>query len=266
MKITIPTTWDDITLEKYINLRPVLNTEMQPVERVINTLCILTGEKKEVIRNISLEQYHELLDKMKFLTSDIPTKLKAKRFKVGGKYYEFQLDAKRLLFGEYINAMELLQDAANNEDVIFNNLHKILTTICRPVEKKRFKWQNVKIDGEVIRHTADNFYKNMPITIAYPIGVFFLQSLTELNGRYKNLFDAESKQDNKGSKEGTTGFTERWSWWVTLDNLTNSRVDKWDSILSYEVIKALNIVAYFSDKQKHEAQIHRDTMQKMKHR
>ena len=67
MKITIPTTWDDITLEKYINLRPVLNTEMKPIERIINTLCILTGEKKETIRNISLEQYRELIDKMKFL-------------------------------------------------------------------------------------------------------------------------------------------------------------------------------------------------------
>jgi|TARA_Y100000034_G_scaffold29533_1_gene35597 hypothetical protein len=49
---------------------------------------------------------------------------------------------------------------------------------------------------------------------------------------------------------------------VTLDNLTNSRIDKWDVIQKYEVIKGLNIVAYFSDKQKHEAQVHRDAMNK----
>ena len=28
MEITLPTSWNDITLQKYINLRPVINTEM----------------------------------------------------------------------------------------------------------------------------------------------------------------------------------------------------------------------------------------------
>jgi len=49
---------------------------------------------------------------------------------------------------------------------------------------------------------------------------------------------------------------------ITLDNLTNSRIDKWDIIQNYEVIKGLNIVAYFRDKQRHEAQIQREAMQK----
>ena len=60
MDITLPTSWNDITLQKYINLRPVINTEMSEIERVINILCVLTGEKKEVIKNISLEQYHKI--------------------------------------------------------------------------------------------------------------------------------------------------------------------------------------------------------------
>ena len=47
MNVTIPTTWEDVTLEKYINLRPILQTYQTPVERVINILCVLTGEKRE---------------------------------------------------------------------------------------------------------------------------------------------------------------------------------------------------------------------------
>ena len=191
---TLPTTWEDITLEKYINLRPVLQTEQKPIERIINTLCVLTGEKKEVIKDISLEQYNELIKKMKFLETELPKTLKAKRFKVGGKWYEFQLDARKLLFGEYISAMELLQDAANNEEVIFNNLHKILTTICRPVERKYLRWQNVEMNGEVIRETAENFYKNMPITIAYPIGVFFYQRSPNLMEAIKTSLMAEANK------------------------------------------------------------------------
>jgi len=48
--------------------------------------------------------------------------------------------------------------------------------------------------------------------------------------------------------------------------LTNSRIDKWDEVLEWNVIKALNVVAYYSDKQKMEMQIHKDQMQKLKHR
>tara|TARA_R100000951_G_C2626925_1_gene176307 strand:- start:185 stop:331 length:147 start_codon:yes stop_codon:yes gene_type:complete len=48
--------------------------------------------------------------------------------------------------------------------------------------------------------------------------------------------------------------------------VTNSRIDKWDEVLNYNVIKALNIVAYYSDKQKMEMQIHKEQMQKMKRR
>ena len=102
--------------------------------------------------------------------------------------------------------MELLQNAANNEEVIFNNLHKILTTICRPVEKKRFRWQNVKIDGEVVRETADNFLKNMPITIAYPIGVFFYNHLQTLMEDTKTYLIQKASQSVKEAKKEIQDF------------------------------------------------------------
>ena len=44
MKVTIPTSWNDITLEMYIKLKPILETEQEPVTKVINILCTLTGK------------------------------------------------------------------------------------------------------------------------------------------------------------------------------------------------------------------------------
>ena len=200
MEITIPTSWDDITLQKYINLRPILNTEMSDIQRVINILCVLTGEKKEVIKNVSLDDYHKIKKKLAFLNTELPNTLKNKRFKIGSHWYEFKLDAKKLLFGEYINNMEILQDAKDNQEVIFNNLHKILTTICRPIEKKRFRWRDVKVTGEVVRETADNFLENMPISIAYPIGIFFYNHLATLTRDIKTSLIAKAKRIMKESK------------------------------------------------------------------
>ncbi len=201
MEITIPTKWSDVTIGNYINLRPVLNSKLNPIERVVNILAVLTGQKRDVIKNISLKQYKSIKEKMSFLDTELPNKLKDKRFKIGGQWYEFKIDAKKLLFGEYINSMEILQNAKDDEDAIFNNLHHILTTICRPVKRTLFGWKHIKVDSEILRKTADNFLNNMPITIAYPIGVFFYNHLPNLTQDIKTSLIQTAKKKIQEAKE-----------------------------------------------------------------
>jgi len=181
MKVTIPTSWDDITIEMYIKLKPVLETEQEPVTRVINLLCILRGKKREEIKDITLPDYKMLLNKMSFLNTELPKDLRKKRIKLNGQWYEWKLDAKNMLFGEYISVMEIMQKASDNEAVLFNNLHKILTVIFRPVEKKYgMLWRSIQVDGEKIRETSENILKHMSIADAYPIAVFFCNRYPDL--------------------------------------------------------------------------------------
>lgn len=181
MKVTIPTSWNDITIEMYIKLKPVLETEQEPITRVINLLCILTGKKREEIQDITLPDYKMLLDKMSFLNTELPKDLRKKRIKLNGQWYEWKLDAKNMLFGEYISVMEIMQKASDNEAVLFNNLHKILTVIFRPVEKKYgMLWKSIQVDGEKIRETSENILKHMSIADAYPIAVFFCSRYPDL--------------------------------------------------------------------------------------
>ena len=181
MEVTIPTSWKDITIEMYIKLRPVLAVEQEPITKIINILCVLTGKKREIIKDISLPEYHNLMKKMSFINKEIPKTLGKKRIKVDDDWYEWKMEAKNMLFGEYISIMEIMQKSADNEDIIFENLHKLLTVICRPV-KRRYGlfWKTIKMDGELIRKTSTNFYKNMSIADAYPIAVFFCSRYPEL--------------------------------------------------------------------------------------
>lgn len=71
MEITIPTKWEDVTIGNYINLRPVLNSKLNPIERVVNILAVLTGQKRDVIKNISLKQYKSIKKKMSFLETEL---------------------------------------------------------------------------------------------------------------------------------------------------------------------------------------------------
>ena len=48
MEITIPTKWEDVTIGNYINLRPVLNSKLNPIERVVNILAVLTVHKRDL--------------------------------------------------------------------------------------------------------------------------------------------------------------------------------------------------------------------------
>ena len=200
MEIKIPTSWEDITLGQYIELRPILQTKEDDIKRVINILCVLTGKKREEIRNVTIPDFHKLIKKMSFLNDPLPKQLNKRRFLIGGKWYEFKLDAKKMLFGEYISVMEILQKSGDNEDLLFNNLHKILTVICRPVYKTLFGFKSVNIDGDLIRETANNFYNNMPITIAYPIGVFFYQRYPTLTETIKTSLMEEAEKKIKEVK------------------------------------------------------------------
>ena len=181
MEVTIPTSWKDISIETYIKLRPVLTVEQESITKIINILCVLTGKKREVIKDVSLSDYHKLIKKMSFVNTEIPKAIKNKRIKVGEQWYEWKLDAKNMLFGEYISVMEIIQKASDNDEAIFDNLHKLLTTICRPI-KKRYGlfWKPIKMDGEMIRETSNNFYQNMSIADAYPVIVFFCSRYPEL--------------------------------------------------------------------------------------
>ena len=202
MKITIPTSWNDITLEMYIKLKPVLETEQEPVTKVINILCILTGLKREEIKNITLPDYKNLLKKMSFLNSELPKELKDKRIKLNGQWYEWKIDAQNMLFGEYISVMEIMQKANKNDDVLFKNLHKILTVIFRPIEKRYgVFWRSMEMNGDRIRETADNILKHMSIADAYPIAVFFCSRYPDLMKVIKTSLSQEAEKIVKEVKK-----------------------------------------------------------------
>tara|TARA_R100001530_G_scaffold120583_1_gene87880 strand:+ start:307 stop:966 length:660 start_codon:yes stop_codon:yes gene_type:complete len=195
MEVTIPTSWNDITIEMYIKLKPVLETEQEPVTKIINTLCILTDKKREDVENITLPDYKLLLKKMSFLNTELPKEIKKKRIKLNNQWYEWKWDAKNMLFGEYISIMEIMQKASENDAILFDNLHKILTVIFRPIDKKYgLLWKSKKMNGKVIRETADNILKNMSIADAYPIAVFFCNRYPDLMQTIKTSLTEEAEK------------------------------------------------------------------------
>lgn len=181
MEITIPTKWSDITIQDYIKLRPVLSEEnSNEATRIINILCLLSNKKRQEIEQLSIPQYSDLVSKMHFLKEPIPEKIKSNIVKVNKEHYVFSLDPNNILFGEYISVMDILEKAKDNPEMIYDNMHNLLTVICKPIKKRWWGYKVKPITNKVVQDTAKNFYENMPITDAQPIAVFFYQNLPSL--------------------------------------------------------------------------------------
>ena len=76
-----------------------------------------------------------------------------------------------------------------------------------------------------------------------------MQTLEALNTNYRKLFDKDATKDEGRIARSGKGF-ENWGWFITLDNLSNSRPETWEEFEKMGVIQFLNICSFYKDKQK----------------
>ena len=173
MEFKLPKSWNDITIGMYIELRPVLKAEMNEIERLIYILAVLLKKPTQDVEKIKVGDYHKMKKELAFLWElPLPTKLQ-KYFTIEGKDYEIVLNANELDAGQYMSVVTKLKNAEQDEDISYNQLHEILASISVPVEKHRKKWRRTAIEPSYYKKVAQDFYNHLPMSIAYPIGVFF---------------------------------------------------------------------------------------------
>tara|TARA_R110000868_G_scaffold289524_1_gene549652 strand:- start:153 stop:440 length:288 start_codon:yes stop_codon:yes gene_type:complete len=84
-----------------------------------------------------------------------------------------------------------------------------------------------------------------------------LSAVSELTSNYSGLFESQSGEHDRGEQENNIGshegFTERWGWIATLDNLCNGDFTKRPFYEQMNVIEFLNICSFVKEKQKAEA-------------
>lgn len=169
----IPTNWNDVTLESYVPYRKTFEeyTEEQ-VEKMtpeafelarldlrIKRACLLANVEPEEILKLTQEELLKVDDLEKI---PIPTKI-AKSFRINGQTYKPQLDPRKYTGGEYMAVMNACKDKGSD------NIHRILFLVCKPVNVwgKEIKFEAHEIEARM------NDFKKLPVSIAYPIALFF---------------------------------------------------------------------------------------------
>ena len=241
----LPKSWEDINIAKYVLLRAVDSSDLNIVERPIRKLEIITGKRNEEVERLSVVEVAKIKEQLSFLDTDIPLNTLENEITINDVTYFFEFNCKSLNSSQYTSVSTKLKALEKDKDYIHNNLHEILLSIStiKGVDP-------MKLPEDYYAKTKEIFYTEIPITVAYPICVFFLRSFEALNEIYSGLFEREISDPDKGSQGRNDGIIKKWGWWFPFDTLANGDFEKWEYYQSMNVVKFLNICAFNKDKSK----------------
>lgn len=174
----LPKNWNDITIGQFIDLLPSNYKDKNDVEQIIHTLKVVTNSTIEEVRKVSIEDARAYSKKLSFL-NELPKGKVQLKFKLKGVRYVVEPDANKCSAGTYMSTMHIFQGLQKDQEHIDKNLHIILAQVIKPT---KFNWRKLKrefVDVDIME-LAKLLYEELPVSIAYPIIVFFCKLSKEL--------------------------------------------------------------------------------------
>lgn len=171
IELSIPTSYDDIPLKKWLELQKELKN-YEDDEEAVGALLLyhLCGLEAQWLKGLAVEDYNRLrIELMKFLTN---TELPLQRFiNVDGVEYGFEPNLSNMSYGAYVDITKF------GTITIDENWAKVMDILYRPVAKKQFdKYSIQPYTGEV----NDNKWLNVPMSIHFGALFFLFNLLTDL--------------------------------------------------------------------------------------
>ena len=165
--LTIPTTWDDITIgqfQEYTNRVGQSTDVAHKVKWAMIVLCDLTEEEVELL---SAKDMMRVMSLMKFLDTqpadDTPL---IQRMSIADVDVGFIPNWTQLTLGEYVD----LESYCAGQDMV-NNLHKALAVMYRPVTNEAL--HQYEIAPYAPNRLVQESMKQVPMSVAVSAVVFF---------------------------------------------------------------------------------------------
>jgi hypothetical protein len=209
-EVTIPTSWEGITIQKFVDYyRAAHAKDVDEFDKELHLLSILTGLDVSDIECLALSDIKMLIEKTSFVKQlDIKDNLPGK-FICKGKWFKVNYEVNKLSGGQYIDLMDFCKDDAK----IMENLHFIIATITTPLtlfffEEKYDHITNRKrrteLYNESFKNRAELFRRHLPVSIAYPLALFFYAVWEKLLPSIEDCLKGELKGMGISLAEGTS--------------------------------------------------------------
>lgn len=203
----IPKSWSDITVGQYIKSLPSNFNSANELDNNIERIAILCRSTPEYIKDtMSIIEIEELIKSLSFLTT-LPKSEFSPRFKVKGRRFRVDPNIRNHNAREYTSAMKLMEGMEKDAETVEKNLHLLISNVSREYKRNILGRRIDKKDYDVVKQ-ADWFKEYMPMSVAYPIGVFFCSLSKVLTSNIKVcsiLNKAKTSQKERDLNSGVGG-------------------------------------------------------------
>lgn len=178
MKLQLPKSWKEVSLETYIELVSLNSEGMSAIDLFIDQLAILTNTDPEDLNKLPLPQVSEILTSLNWL-NQLPQETKENIVIIEGKEYGFIQSLNKLTLGEWVDLETYIDEDATK------NIHKILAILYRPIISKEDENKYIieTYNSETLEDRAELFKKEMMLGDVYGVFVFF----SHIELEYMNL-------------------------------------------------------------------------------
>lgn len=177
--ITVPTSWDDITLRQFVNLMRLQEEEGKNELSIVDIMAVLTGTDKKYIYSLPSDFANTIMAHLLFLNEPLKEEPKAE-VEINGDVYKINY-MEKLKFGEYTDANTIMA----NDKFDYGSL---LAILCR---REGEKYDDDFIADHIEKRTE--MWNNQPITVVYPLVCFFLL-LSTLSGQHLQHYMTGAEQ------------------------------------------------------------------------
>ena len=177
--ITVPTSWDEITLKQFITLMKLQEEEGKEEPSIVDIMAVLTGTDKKYIYSLPSDFANTIMAHLLFLNKPLKEEPKAEVI-IDGNLYKINY-MEKLKFGEYTDANTVM---ANDKF----DYASLLAILCR-------REGEIYDDDYIAEHLDERIelWNDQPITVVYPLVCFFLL-LSGLSGKHLQDYMTEGEQ------------------------------------------------------------------------
>ncbi|NBW12736.1 MAG: hypothetical protein EBR82_32395 [Caulobacteraceae bacterium] len=161
----LPENWDEITVGDYEKIFENNLTDLDQLSQYIFILSQLTNIPKDILMEVPIEDFKNLLNKIQFINSDIPS-YDCDFIDIEDNRYYLYNDFTQLTAGEVITIDTLITQNNNNFNKIISDL------LCVFLRKKKDNGKFEKFNTNFFERKDD--FKKLPIIKVYHLLTFFL--------------------------------------------------------------------------------------------
>lgn len=163
-EISIPTEWEDVSIEKFVKYSQAVNDLDDDQEIVVKTISILCSIAEEVVEVMKMKDLQKIQTNLQKLISKPINKEIINKINIEGTMYGFHPKLDEMTMGEFVDVETYAKE---------NDFAGMMSVLYRPIIETQGNRYDVEPYDTDLHSSNSEKFKQLSINIGNAIAVFF---------------------------------------------------------------------------------------------